>query len=176
MRVSLRFAIVSALALTVHASAENRVCIGGDLDHLTAVQKSACSQLADQVRTSAATFHAPEDWHFFILCGENDWNLYASFSGRTGSDLAAFVADTNIENHTTFLSGEQLRTSGADGIRRLVAHEVAMATLQTTDEDVLQLQIASWLPEVKPTEPQAPILVATAPAPSEPAPVLTASN
>lgn len=158
MRPYARLALASALAFAVHASGESPVCIGGDLDHLSAVQKETCNAAAAQVRSMAAAFHAPEDWHFYVICTNADWNMYASFSSRAESQLADFNADTDLQKHTTFLRGEQLLGTDKDAAARLVAHEIAMAVLKTSDEAQIQQKVASWLPA---TAANAPVLTAS---------------
>jgi hypothetical protein len=149
MNLAIRAALLSLLGLAVHASAENRVCIGGDLDHLTNSQKSACWANAADVRKSAARFHAPEDWHFFVVCTDEDWKVYAAFSKRAAAHLALEGADTDLQSRTTFLRGTWLRHSDSPGLERIVAREVASAVWQSTDEVVIQKQVALWFPQTR---------------------------
>ena len=144
MKVLARVTLVSLLSFAVHASAESRVCIGGDLDRLSPAQKSGCFNSASRVRSQPVTLHAPSDWHFFVVCTESDWQMYASFSKRKAVDLNRIGADTDIQNRTTFFRGEWLLASGNKGLNELVAHEVAAAVLQSADEIAIHKQVASW--------------------------------
>jgi len=135
------------LSLAVHASAENSVCIGGDLDHLNAAQKAICQATANQIRSEAVKFNAPGDWHFFVLCTETDWKVYTTFSKRNPMSLASLGADTDLEQHRTFFNGEHLHAANALGLDKIVAHEVASALLKSTDEKAIQTQVAVWLPD-----------------------------
>jgi len=147
VKLTIRAVVLSLLGLAVHASAENRVCIGGDLDHLTNLQKSACWASAADVRKTAAKFHAPEDWHFFIVCTDEDWKTYATLSKRASLQLDKAGADTDLQNRTTFLRGTWLHSNDAPKLERIVAHEVASAVWQSTDEIVIQRQVALWFPK-----------------------------
>jgi hypothetical protein len=153
MKVLARAAVVSLLALAFHASAESRVCIGGDLDHLNEAQKSGCWNSAHQIGNYAAKFHAPADWHFFVVCTDSDWKAYTAFSKRKAADLAALGADTDLEKRVTFFRGEWLRNIPVQGLNQAVAHEVAIALLQSTDEKIIQRQVALWVPETDTTAP-----------------------
>ena len=147
MKLALHAAVLSLLGLAVHASAENRVCIGGDLDHLTTSQKNACWASAADVRKTAAKFNAPEDWHFFVVCTDEDWKVYAAFSKRASAQLDKAGADTDLQNRTTFLRGAWLHSNEAPKLERIVAHEVASAVWQSADEVVIQRQVALWFPK-----------------------------
>lgn len=147
MHPAIRAAVVSLLGLAVHASAENRVCIGGDLDHLTNSQRNACWASAADVRRTAAKFHAPEDWHFFVVCTDEDWKTYATLSKRASAQMGEAAADTDLQSRTTFLRGAWLRSNDAPKLERIVAHEVASAVWQSTDEVVIQRQVALWFPK-----------------------------
>jgi hypothetical protein len=142
-----RLGLVSLLISAVHASAENRVCIGGDLDHLSQAQKNSCRDIADQVRNDATKFHPPADWHFYVLCTDSDWKVYAAFSKRSAADLATLDADTDVQNRVTFLRGERLLTANGAGLDKILAHEVASALLASTDEKLIKEQVALLLPE-----------------------------
>jgi hypothetical protein len=142
-----RVAMISLLSLAVHASAESRVCIGGDLAHLTPAQTSACWDSAHQIGAEAAKFHGPSDWHYFVICTDSDWKDYVVFSKRSAADLALLGADTDLQSRTTFFRGEWLPKANALVFEKAVAHEVASALLQSTDEAVIRKQIATWLPE-----------------------------
>ncbi len=144
---SLTRALVGTIfGLAVHASAEPRVCIGGDLDRLSQAQKNVCWSSAKKVRADATEFHAPEDWHFYIICTESDWTTYASFSKR-GAELTSLNVDTDMDKRATYFRGEALTLGDPYNIRRLIAREAAKGLLQTLDEVALQKQVSLWIPE-----------------------------
>jgi hypothetical protein len=149
VRVGLVFLLVSA----VHASAENRVCIGGDLDHLSQAQKNSCWEMADQVRDGMTKFHPPADWHFYVICTDSDWKAYAAFSKRSAVELATLDADTDIQKRVTFLRGERLLTATGPGLDKMLAHEVASALLESTNEKLIKKQVALLLPGTDKTIP-----------------------
>jgi hypothetical protein len=161
MKALVRVGLVSLLAFAVHASAENRVCIGGDLDHLTEAQKSGCWDIAHQVRSDAAKFNPPADWHFFVICTDSDWKAYAAFSKRSAADLATMNADTDVQQRVTFLRGARLMTADASGLDKILAHEVASALLESTDETRIKRQVAVLLQENDKTAPTSPTLLAS---------------
>ena len=145
MNTSIRVALVSLLGLAVQASAANRVCIGGDLDHMTEAQRQGCLASAAQVREAAGRFHAPADWHFYVMCTEEDWQAYTAFSKRSAAEVSRMSGDTDFDRHTTFLRGGRLATSSAVAFDKIVAREVASATLRTADEAAIQEKVAAWM-------------------------------
>jgi hypothetical protein len=153
MKALVRVGLVSLLAFAVHASAENRVCIGGDLDHLSEIQKTSCWNIAHQVGSDAAKFHPPADWHFYVICTDSDWKAYATFSKRSAAELATLNADTDVQQRVTFLRGERLLTADASGLDQILAHEVASALLKSTDETRIKKQVALLLQENNNTAP-----------------------
>lgn len=138
-------AAVLLSTVAVHASAQPRVCIGGDLDRLSAAQKNSCRASADQVRVDVERFHAPADWHFFVVCTEEDWTTYAAMSDR-GTEVAASYVDTDLKKHTTFFRGATLSNSEPERFHRLIAHEAARGLLQSVDENVIARQLSVWMP------------------------------
>jgi hypothetical protein len=153
MHAIVRIGLVSLLGFAVHASAENRVCIGGDLDHLSEVQKSSCWNIAHQVGSDAAKFHAPDGWHFYVICTDADWKAYATFSKRSAAELATLNADTDVQQRVTFLRGERLLKADASGLDQILVHEVASALLKSTDETQIKKQVALLLQENSNTAP-----------------------
>ncbi len=147
MHFSARVALVSLLGLAVQASAANRVCIGGDLDHMTEAQRHGCLANAAQVREAAARFHAPADWHFYVMCTEEDWQAYSVLSKKSPTQLSQVAGDTDLAKRTTFLRGGRLAKASAIGFDKIVAREVASASLRSVDEAVIKEQVAVWLPE-----------------------------
>lgn len=150
--------VLTASLLPSHAFAEGRFCIGGDTAKLNVSQKKACLTELAQVQTLAKRFHAPDDWHFVVVCDEAGWSDYAAFSQRTETELANSFADTDLEEKSTFFRGNNLLTSDASHFNRLVAHEIASIKLHSLDEGVIERQLATWLPE---TEIVAPVLTAS---------------
>ena len=146
MRLLIHSALISLLAVSLQTTAQSRVCIGGDLDHLTAAQKGRCLASAAKVRSEATRFNAPADWHFFIVCTEADWKAYAAFSDRAPEELENLSADTNLARRTTFFRGETIATSEPVRLQLAVAHEVASALLKTSDELAIQDRIALLVP------------------------------
>ncbi len=146
MHILTRAALITFLGFAIQTSAQPRVCIGGDLDSLTQTQKNGCRASADHVRVDAEKFHAPADWHFFVICTESDWTVYAAFSQRS-AQLASSNVDTDLQKRTTFLRGATLSMSDPSSMHRLIAHESARALLQTHDEVAIQKQMSVWIPE-----------------------------
>ncbi len=147
MHVLVRIGVAGLLSFSIHASATDRVCIGGDLDHLSEVQKSACWSSARQVHANADKFKAPDDWHFYVICSEADWKAFAMYSKTSPKLLAAAAADTDLGKRTTFFRGEWLVRADEAYVQKTVAHEVAVARLESTDEKRVQIQIAKWIPQ-----------------------------
>jgi len=153
MHALLRFGLASLLLSAFHASAENPVCIGGDVDRLSAVQKASCWGLADRVRLGTTKFQPPADWHFYVLCTDSDWKKYAAFSTRSAQQLATLDADTDVRNHITYLRGEHLLAANLSGLDGILAHEVASAQLGSTNEELLKKQVALLLLQTDKTAP-----------------------
>ncbi len=140
------FAIVSTF-VCASAAAQTRFCIGGDLDHLTQAQKSACSAKMQAVKAAAAGLHAPEDWHFVVVCGENGWKSYAAYAMDENASLLNASADTNLEQHETFLREDKLDLANLHSVRRVVAHEVAGIAVHSKDEVAIHQQMKLWFGE-----------------------------
>jgi len=125
-------------------SAQTRFCIGGDLDHLSAAQRSTCVAKMNQIRMLTAKYHAAADWHFVVVCTDSDWSDYAAFSQRTPAQLREVSADTDLDRKTTFFRGDSL-SGGRDGnLERRVTYEVASITLRSTDPEAIQQLMAQW--------------------------------
>ncbi len=133
----------AAALLTSSAVAQTRVCIGGDLDRLSAGDRSACATTVQAVRSAAESMHAPDGWHFVVVCGEQGWKSYAAFSSRSEAALENVAADTNLAEHTTYFRQDHLVTPDAHGLRRVVAHEVASILLKTDDENAIAAKMIS---------------------------------
>ena len=137
-------AILTATLITASAVAQTRFCIGGDLDHITAADRAACSTTMQAVRAEASRLHAPDDWHFVVVCGEQGWTQYTAFSSRGAEALNGAAADTDLEEHTTYLRESSLNAPQPHSLQHAVAHEIAAITLKTHDELAIQNQIAVW--------------------------------
>lgn len=146
MRFSLT-ALPAALAATmlcVPSVAQTRFCIGGDLDHLSSADRASCNATLNAVRNTATGLHAPDGWHFVVVCGEDGWKQYAAFSPRGEDAVQDAAADTDLEQHATFFRADRLHTPQPHSLQRVVAHEVASILLKTDDENVIQTQMAAW--------------------------------
>lgn len=131
--------------LCVSAVAQARYCIGGDLDHMTQSQKTACSAKLQAVKAAAAALHAPDDWHFVVVCGEQGWKNYVNYAADSQANLLDAVADTNLEQHETFLRGDRLDIINLRSLQRAVAHEVAGIVLRSKDETAINHQMNLWI-------------------------------
>ena len=139
--------VFTASLLPLHAFAEGRFCIGGDTSKLNVSQKKACVTELAQVQTLAKRFHAPDNWHFVMVCDETGWSDYAAFSQRSETELVNSSADTDLAEQSTFFRGDRLLTPDALRFERVVAHEIASINLHTSDERLIERQLATWLPE-----------------------------
>lgn len=140
---SFSLALVATL-LSASSVAQTRYCIGGDLDHLSANERAECSATLQAVRSAAAAMHAPADWHFVVVCGEQGWKDYTAFSRRGEAALEQASADTDREAQETFFREERLHTAQPHGLQHVVAHEMASILLKTEDENAIQTQMAAW--------------------------------
>ena len=144
MKLFLAPLAVAATLISASAVAQTRFCMGGDLDHLSQTDRAACSATVQAVRNAAATMHAPDGWHFVVVCGEDGWQSYSAFSIHGEEALQNASADTDRDQQTTFFREERLHTPQAHGLQRVVAHEVASILLKTDDESTIQTQMATW--------------------------------
>lgn len=135
---------LAATLVPVSAVAQTRFCMGGDLDHLTQTDRAACSATVQAVRTAASSMHAPDGWHFVVVCGEEGWKSYAAFSTHSEDVLENASADTNREEQTTYFREDRLHTPQAHSLQRVVAHEMASILLKTDNESAIQTQMAAW--------------------------------
>lgn len=162
------------VCLTLGAQAQSRFCLGGELDHLSTAQRTACSAKLASVRDAARRFGAPEGWHFVLVCGEEGWKSYAAFSSRTAAELENASADTDSAAHSTYLREEKLGAARSPEstplldralqdralpdrpllnralldrvlLDRAVAHEIAAVVLQTADEAAIQAKVNLWM-------------------------------
>ena len=139
------FPAALALAMLPLASvAQTRFCIGGDLEHLSTAQRNACYATLNAVRNTASALHAPDGWHFVVVCGEDGWKQYAAFSERGEDAVQDASADTDVEEHVTFFREERLHAPQPHALQRVVAHEIAAILLKTEDENAIQTQMATW--------------------------------
>ena len=146
MQILARTALVALFGLASQVAAEPRVCIGGDLDRLSQVEKNSCKAAADQVRRDATRFHAQDDWHFVVVCTESDWTTYAAISAR-GAKLAALNVDTDVKRKMTFFRGATLAMGDTQFNRRLIAREAARGLMPGADEAAIEKQVAALVTE-----------------------------
>lgn len=108
----LQFSVAASLvaAATAATAAPNKVCMGGNLAMLNALQVRTCQQQADQLR-AAADKSGASNWHFVLVCDEASWQDYAAFSQLPAESLAVANADTNAAQRTTFVRASRLSSS-----------------------------------------------------------------
>jgi hypothetical protein len=111
MRPSILFAATVMFSLS--AIAQTKVCMGGNLDGLTSIEKQTCENQVSMARQAAAASKIPGDWHFIVVCGEDGWKDYMSFSQRGVAYLRVASSDTDFANRTTFLRGTRLESADA---------------------------------------------------------------
>ncbi len=125
---------VVGAVLCASAVAQARYCIGGDLEHLSKAQKDACNAKMQTVRNVAGTLHAPANWHFVVVCGEEGWKQYAAYAMHAEGDLLNAMADTNYEQHETFFRERGLDEGALSTLQSSVAREVAGILSHHTQE------------------------------------------
>lgn len=131
---SLRSVFVAGTLFCASALAQTRYCMGGDLEHMSAAQKAGCSAKMQAVKDVARSLHAPEDWHFVLVCGEEGWQNYAAFYGQDQEMSSDTVADTRLESRETFLRESRMKLGDLQSMRKVLAHEVAGILLKSRDE------------------------------------------
>ena len=137
---------VAGVVLCASAVAQTQFCMGGDLAHLSQAQKNACGAKLQAVRSVATALHAPQDWHFVVVCGEEGWKQYTAYTMREDRALMNAVADTNFEEHETFLRESRLGQDSVAALQSTLAHEVAGILAHNAQEaraDVTPVRTAS---------------------------------
>lgn len=105
-----QLAASAVLLVSLAASAEsNRVCLGGNIEQLSATQVHACQQTAQQVHATADKSGA-RNWHFVVVCDEGGWQDYAAFAMVSADQLQAATTDTNVAERTTFVRASRVNT------------------------------------------------------------------
>ncbi len=142
--------LLSCLTLTslfsaATATAQIRYCVAGNLSQMNPAEKATCSTQLQTVRQAAAAFHAPQDWHFVLVCGEKGWKDYAAYATGNEAALDGAYADTNVSSHETFLRASSSGAQADVALQRTIAHEVASILLNSKDEAAIQKQVALWL-------------------------------
>ncbi len=137
--------LAAAALLCASAVAQTRFCIGGDLAHLSAAEKTTCSTKLQAVKAAAAAFHVPDGWHFVMVCGEEGWRDYSAFA--MNDTLLNASADTHFEQHETFLRGDRFDLNNVPALRRAVAREMAGIVLHSHDELAIANQVGLWMAE-----------------------------
>lgn len=136
-------ALITAL-VCLPAVAQTRFCIGGDLDALTAAERASCSAAKDMVKATAVHLQAPDNWHFVIVCGEQGWKDYTAVAQRGQVALEDAAADTDLDQHVTYLRESQMRDVRTHQLQRVVAHELASIKTNTHDEQIIEAQVNAW--------------------------------
>jgi hypothetical protein len=134
LQSTLRSTLVAGTFFCASALAQTRFCLGGDLEHLSAAQKASCSAKMQAVKEVTRSLHAPEDWHFVVVCGEQGWQNYTAFYAQESQALAETIADTHLSSRETFLRESRLQLEDLKGLRKVLAHEVAGILLKSHDE------------------------------------------
>lgn len=132
------------ILLAASAVAQTRFCIGGDLDHLSQAERATCDAKVQAVRTVASSLHAPGDWHFVVVCGKEGWKEYAAYTMEPNPALLDASADTNLEQHETFLRADRLDLDQLRSLQHVVAHEVAGVLLNSKNELAINHQVQLW--------------------------------
>ena len=135
--------LAAAALLCASAVAQTRFCMGGDLAHLSAAEKTTCNAKLQAVRTAAASFHVPDGWHFVMVCGEDGWRDYTAFA--MNQSLLGASADTHLEQRETFLRGDRFDLGNAPSLRRTLAREIAGIVLRSHDEVAINTQVNLWM-------------------------------
>lgn len=136
---------VASMFFCLSAVAQTRFCLGGKLDELTQAQKASCAAKMQTVRTLASALHAPENWHFVVVCGEEGWKSYASYAAGQEDALRDRVANTDFELRETFFRESRLDQADVKAFQNTVAHEIASITLGTKDEAAISQRTAQLL-------------------------------
>lgn len=104
---------------------QTRFCIGGELDHLSSAEKTACQAKATQLRDAVRHRGAPADWHFVVVCDEAGWSDYASFAGREATRMVHAGYSTDRAMRLTVVRGSRLEAEDEQ-----VAEEVLSVALR----------------------------------------------
>lgn len=147
-RTALLSLVLGLLPRTTQA--QNRFCIGGDLDHLSAAQRAVCSSKLAAVRSAALRFGAPDGWHFVMVCGEAGWKEYASFSSRPALELERASSDTDRAAFSTYFREESFNGGElSPASQRLVAREMAALAMPAANEAALQARVELWMQDLQ---------------------------
>lgn len=111
---------LALLALTLPAVAQTHFCIGGDLDHLTQTEVSACQAKMTHVREAVRRRGAPAGWHFVVVCDETGWSDLAGFTGKSAGGLRNVDYSTDRDLQWTFLRGSHIEAE-SDGTGTVLA-------------------------------------------------------
>ena len=120
MRFPLPFAL-AALSATLPAVAQTHFCIGGDLDHLTQAEVSACKAKMTHVRETVRRSGAPGGWHFVVVCDETGWSDLAALTGKHGGALRNVDYSTDSNLQWTFVRGSRMQGDSSDATATVVA-------------------------------------------------------
>ncbi len=121
----MRKMIAALLFLTsAAAGAENRFCIGGDLQHLSPVQRTVCQAKLNQVRSAVQQELGLDKWHFVVVCVEAGWTDYASFSNHSADAVLHADADSDAAAKSVYLRGSRLLSTA--GVTDLLTKELSI--------------------------------------------------
>ena len=123
------------------AVAQVRFCVGGTLNTMSQAQRSACNAKLQAVRRLAVALHAPDDWHFVLVCGETGWEEYSAYATGDATALASLGAKTDIDERETFLRDRSLDSAELTSLQGIVAHEIAAAVLRSQDEVAIHEEV-----------------------------------
>lgn len=123
-------ALAATLIFSLSAIAQSKVCMGGNLDFLSSTEKHTCENQVSMARSAASNVSG--DWHFVVVCGEDGWKDYASFSQQGEAQLRTAVSDTDYANKTTYLRGTRLESAE-------VASQVVMNAVRKPATDAVQV-------------------------------------
>ncbi len=116
---------LSAALVSTSALAQTRFCLGGDLDHLSQKERAACAAKMQSVRVLAASLHAPENWHFVMVCGEEGWKQYVAYAEPQGKTLLEASYNTDYLSRETFLRETRLADPDSPALRQIIARELS---------------------------------------------------
>ena len=109
MRIHAALLLASALVQPL-LTAQPKVCMGGDIEHLNAAEAAACSSAVRSVRAQSAAVEASGDWHIVVVCGSTGWQQYAEFA-EGGESVLHKAIDTDVAERTTFVNAAALSTA-----------------------------------------------------------------
>lgn len=120
----MRFSLTSALVLlsfSAAAVAQNKFCIGGELDSLTPAQISVCKEKSVSLRKEARLVGTPDNWHFVVICDEAGWNDYATFTGNNRKAILNATENTDSDLRFTFVRASRITSENSQSLDLVLA-------------------------------------------------------